>query len=237
MSSDGGASRDPEAGGIREGGTRHLRSSPARIASCPGGRRRRSARRPRGQKGSSGEWRNLPQDLPGDKGRGGAFAGRGAWGCDGARWRGEEMRDPLPHWDKGSLPDSGALWAPPDGLPQACRAEDDDKAPAHRDGGGEAGDGRREAQVRTVCGCGPREQAAGNEAAGPGISGRAESAWHRVRSRLWRAVFRADEGSSECPAASRSMRGLRDWRRERDGIVTQADTEADADEDAEAEEG
>ena len=86
-------------------------------------------------------------ELPWDKGRGGALAGRGAWGCDGARWRGEEMRDPLPHWDKGSLPDSGALWAPPDGLPQACRAEDDDKAPAHRDGGGEAGDGRREAQV------------------------------------------------------------------------------------------
>ena len=28
-------------------------------------------------------------DLPGDKGRGGAFAGRGAVACDGASWRGE----------------------------------------------------------------------------------------------------------------------------------------------------
>ena len=82
-----------------------------------------------------------------------------------------------------------------------------------------------------------REQAAVNEAAGPGISGRAESAGLRERRRWRRAGFRTDEGSSECQAASRSGRGLRDWRRERDGIVTQADTEADADEDAEAEEG
>lgn len=85
---------DPEAGKIREGVTRHLRFFRARIASCQGGRRRRSARRPRGRKAHPGRGPICLPDLPGDKGRGGAFAGRGAGSCDGARGGGEEMRDP-----------------------------------------------------------------------------------------------------------------------------------------------